>query len=367
MICPPTPSSGCAGRWCPTLEALVAIAQRRDALQAELVETEALRRSDDIKTAVLRAVSHDLRTPLTAIVAAGHALGGDSLTPRTDRSSARPSSRRATGWRGWSTTSWRSHGFRQAGPRRASDWVSVEDLIAAAAEGLRGEPVDVRLTVDPDVPDVRADAAQLERAFANLLENAAALRRRHAGRRPRPRPGRGDRVLMQHRRPGPGITSAEQARIFEPFYRGRSAARRRRRAPGWGWRSSRGSSRPTAGRSRSSRCPGQGTSFVVSLPVAERGGRDGRRAGHRGRPVTAAGTRGRERILVCDDEPQILRALRVILRDAGYEALPGQHRRGGAGHRRGVAPQRRDHRPGASGHRRHRAVPEAARMDRRCR
>src|SRR6201996_8697297 len=69
----------------PALEALVAIAHRRDALQAELVETEALRRSDDIKTAVLRAVSHDLRTPLTAIVAAGHALGGDSLSDQ-DRS-----------------------------------------------------------------------------------------------------------------------------------------------------------------------------------------------------------------------------------------------------------------------------------------
>ena len=39
--------------------------------------------------------------------------------------------------------------------------------------------------------------------------------------------------------------------------------------------------------------------------------------------MTAAGGRsGREPILVCDDEPQILRALRVILRDAGYEALP---------------------------------------------
>ena len=59
----------------PTLEALVAIAQRRDAMQAELVETAALRRSDDIKTALLRTVSHDLRTPLTAVVAAGHALG----------------------------------------------------------------------------------------------------------------------------------------------------------------------------------------------------------------------------------------------------------------------------------------------------
>jgi two-component system, OmpR family, KDP operon response regulator KdpE len=38
--------------------------------------------------------------------------------------------------------------------------------------------------------------------------------------------------------------------------------------------------------------------------------------------VTAAARAGRPRVLVCDDEQQILRALRVILRDAGYEAIP---------------------------------------------
>ena len=64
----------------PSLGALVAIALHRDAVQAEAVETAALRRSDELKTALLRAVSHDLRTPLTAMVTAGHALGSDTLT-----------------------------------------------------------------------------------------------------------------------------------------------------------------------------------------------------------------------------------------------------------------------------------------------
>ncbi|MDE3130353.1 MAG: DUF4118 domain-containing protein, partial [Acidobacteriota bacterium] len=63
----------------PALAALVAVALHRDAVQAEAVETAALRRSDELKTALLRAVSHDLRTPLTAIVTAGHALGSSSL------------------------------------------------------------------------------------------------------------------------------------------------------------------------------------------------------------------------------------------------------------------------------------------------
>src|SRR5579884_2842335 len=64
----------------PSLEALVAIALHRDAMQAEAVETAALRRSDELKTALLRAVSHDLRTPVTAMVTAGHALGAGSLS-----------------------------------------------------------------------------------------------------------------------------------------------------------------------------------------------------------------------------------------------------------------------------------------------
>ena len=64
----------------PSLEALLAAALDREALQAEVVETQALRRSDSVKTALLRSVSHDLRTPLTAIVAAGAAVRSPSLS-----------------------------------------------------------------------------------------------------------------------------------------------------------------------------------------------------------------------------------------------------------------------------------------------
>ena len=52
-------------------------------MQAEMIEAEALRRSDELKTSLLRAVSHDLRTPLTSIIAAGAALDSPSATPRS--------------------------------------------------------------------------------------------------------------------------------------------------------------------------------------------------------------------------------------------------------------------------------------------
>ncbi len=67
-------------RIAPALEALLAAALDREQLQSEVVETRALRRSDEIKTAVLRSVSHDLRSPLTAILTSAEAVGSPSLT-----------------------------------------------------------------------------------------------------------------------------------------------------------------------------------------------------------------------------------------------------------------------------------------------
>ena len=139
---------------------------------------------------------------------------------------------------------------------------------------------------------------------------------------------------------GPGIPPAEQERIFMPFYGAGGSGPR----PGDRARLRRGQRRP---RRASSRCPGQGTSFVVELPLP-----DGR-----------AGA-GVKRVLVLDDEPQILRALRVVLREAGFEAIPADDRRGGARPRGGPAARRRDRRPRAAGRRRRRGHAAAARVER---
>jgi two-component system sensor histidine kinase KdpD len=257
----------------PTLDALVAIAHRRDVMQSELVETAALRRSDDIKTALLRTVSHDLRTPLTAVVAAGHALGADSLTDqeRTELSSAVVEE--GTRLAGLVDNLLALSRLQAGSATPRSDWVSIEDLLSAAAEGLRGEPVDVRVTIDPDVPEIRADAAQLERAFANLLENAGryggggpiVVHARRAGRA-------GSQVVVSVVDQGPGIDSAEQERIFEPFYRGRTANSRMWTGSGLGLAIVKGFVEANGGSISVQSLPGQGTSFQVSLPVAERTG-----------------------------------------------------------------------------------------------
>ena len=252
----------------PTLAALVAIARRRDAMQSEAVETAALRRSDDIKTSLLRAVSHDLRSPLTAVVAAGHALGASSLTEqeRTELSAAvvEEGTRLAE-----LVDKLLDLSKLQAGSAPPqSDWVSIEDLVTAAGEGLRGEPAQVRLTIDPGVPEVRADAAQLERAFANLLENA----HRYSGGLPVSVHARraGAQVVISVVDQGPGIAPADRERIFEPFYRGASPTAERWTGSGLGLAIARGFIEANGGTISVQSLPGQGTSFVVSLPVSER-------------------------------------------------------------------------------------------------
>src|SRR4051812_1656287 len=62
------------------LRELRRLTEERERLAGEAGEAEALRRSDALKTALLRAVSHDLRSPLTAILASADALASPGLT-----------------------------------------------------------------------------------------------------------------------------------------------------------------------------------------------------------------------------------------------------------------------------------------------
>jgi two-component system sensor histidine kinase KdpD len=248
----------------PALEPLLIAAAEREALLREVVETDALRRSDEIKTAVLRSVSHDLRSPLTAIRAMGEALGSPALEP----------SERAELGEAITTESERLSRLvdqlidlsrLQAGtaePRR--DWCSLEEVIRAAVEDTGAAADRVRLVIDRTLPLVRADPAQMQRALANLIENAL----RYGGGAPvsvRARAS-GGRVLIRVVDQGPGIPPAEQERIFTPFYRAPGAAGR---GSGLGLAIVRGFVEANGGRIRVESLPGQGTSFVVELPLFE--------------------------------------------------------------------------------------------------
>jgi two-component system, OmpR family, sensor histidine kinase KdpD len=255
------------GQVVPALEALVAIALRRDAIQAEAVETDALRRSDDLKTALLRSVSHDLRTPVTAIVTAGHALAARSITDdeRRELSAAvvDEGGRLAALIDKLLDLSRLQSGRAESQP----DWISIEEVLLAAREALPVPAAELRLAVDEDVPPVRADAAQLRQAFTNLLENAW----RYSNGRPVSVLARraGGHVVVRIVDQGPGISQPEQDRIFEPFYRGSQVEGREWKGSGLGLAIAKGFVEANGGTISVDSLPGQGSSFVVDLPISQ--------------------------------------------------------------------------------------------------
>ena len=247
----------------PALEALLAAALEREALTREVIETRALRRSDEIKTAVLRAVSHDLRSPVTAIVTSAEALASPGLEEDERRELAAGIT--AEGARLANLIDKLLELSRleagHAEPNR--DWCSVEELLREAAASAGVAPDRLKLSVDRDLPLILADAAQLERAFANLLENAA----RYSGDLPISVRARvsGGRMLIRVVDRGPGIAPADRERIFEPFVRENG----RTQGSGLGLAIVRGFVQANGGNVHVESLPGQGASFVVSLPLPE--------------------------------------------------------------------------------------------------
>lgn len=249
----------------PSLEALLAAALERDALLADTVETRALRRSDVLKTALLRAVSHDLRTPLTAILTSVEPLASPSLdvSERRELADAVGSEAQRLARLIDQLLDLSRLEAHAAEPR--IDWCSVDEVLRVAMDELGGaRGASFTVAIEDELPLVRADAAQLERAFANLLENSV----RHGLGHPvsvRARAVNGRlRVRIVDR--GPGIPPAQLDRVFEPFYRSGTDATGHR-GSGLGLAIARGFVEVNGGRLWAESLPGQGTSFVVELPL----------------------------------------------------------------------------------------------------
>jgi two-component system sensor histidine kinase KdpD len=247
----------------PALEALLAAALERDALLADVVETRALRRSDVLKTALLRAVSHDLRTPLTAIIAAAEPLGAEHVDDRDRRELAGGIALEAERLARLIDQLLDLSRLEAQVVQARRDWCSVDEVLRAAVDDV-ATPAQFHLVLDPELPLVQADAAQLERAFANLLENSA----RHAGGHPVSVRARhvGHRVLVRIVDRGPGIPSTQLERVFEPFYRAGND-RTGHRGSGLGLAIARGFLEVNGARVWAESLPGQGTSFVVEIPL----------------------------------------------------------------------------------------------------
>lgn len=249
----------------PALEALIVAALEREKLTAEVVEKQALERSDELKTALLRAVSHDLRTPLTSIAASGEALQSDSINAEDRRALAEAISDEAARLTGVVEKLLDLSRLQAGELKPHDDWCAVDEIVQVAIDQAAPGDAGVSLHAEDDLPLVRADAAQLERAFANLIENAV----RHGDGKPVSvnLRGTGDRLVARFVDQGPGIPADQIEAIFEPFHQLSGDAHGPSGGAGLGLAIVRGMVEANRGHVWAESLPDQGATFVVELPV----------------------------------------------------------------------------------------------------
>jgi two-component system sensor histidine kinase KdpD len=252
-------------RFLPSLAALLAVVVERSRLEGEALEAEALRRSDALKTALLRAVSHDLRSPLTAILASADALASPRLALEDDDRLGLAETIRGEAARLDRVVEQLLDLSRlEAGaaePHREL-W-HVDELVSQSLTGLGAEADRVRVDIAPNTPPVEVDAAQVERVLANLIDNALHYSPSDSGVLVRAEPGATELRLhvVDH---GPGLPAEERDALFQPFQRGAAA----QRGSGLGLSIARGFAEANGGRVWAQDDPGGGH-LVLSLPLAE--------------------------------------------------------------------------------------------------
>jgi two-component system, OmpR family, sensor histidine kinase KdpD len=244
----------------PALETLVGAARRRDELEAQVIETKALRRSNVVKTAVLRSVSHDLRSPLTAITTAASGLQSDTLSTEARAELASVIALESARLARLVDNLLDLSRLQSGGVEPRADWTSLDEVLRAALENVQPPPGGFDVQLDADLPLLRMDAGQLERALANVLDNAS----RYAGEEPvsvRAR-GTGKQLLLRIGDRGPGIAREKLERVFEPFHGSGEHS-----GSGLGLAIARGFLEANGARIRAESLPGQGTTMVITLPV----------------------------------------------------------------------------------------------------
>jgi two-component system sensor histidine kinase KdpD len=256
------PDPELAARVSTSLASLLAVALDRERLGRRAVEAEALRRSDAIKTAILRAVSHDLRSPLTAIRTATDGLESTALelseSDRADLLATIDTETRRLDQLVANLLDLSRLELGVAEPR--PELWTVESLVGQALNelGARAERVDVLLA--PDLRPIEVDGAQIERVLVNLIDNALKF----SADAPVELVGEqlnGEAVVrvVDH---GPGLSDGELERVFEPFEQGRVPSR----GSGLGLAIAKGFAQANGARLEAESSQNGGASFVLSLP-----------------------------------------------------------------------------------------------------
>jgi two-component system sensor histidine kinase KdpD len=206
------------------LSSLIAIAIERAGAVEKLTRAEAARESDQLRSALLDSVTHEFRTPLTAIKASATSLLSNPALPEPARlellTVINEESDRLNRLVGEAAEMAQLDAGKvelQLAPHRMQD--AVHDALENSKPALGKHPVDV--LIPQNLPPVRMDLERISEVITQLLENAAKYSPPesaiHIAAESKNR-----MVMTSVTDRGPGIDDFEQSLIFEKFYRGRN-------------------------------------------------------------------------------------------------------------------------------------------------
>jgi two-component system, OmpR family, sensor histidine kinase KdpD len=243
----------------------IALEQQRLAAEAEAAKPIAA--ADRMRTALLTAVSHDLRSPLASAKAAVTSLRSpdvhwDAADTAELLATADESLDRLTRLVGNLLDMSRLQaGALSLFPRPSG----LDDIVALALDDLGPAGRDITVEIPETLPAVKADPAILERVVVNLTENA--LRYSPAGKAPLlAASALGDRVELRVVDRGPGIPEEDRDRMFVPFQR--LGDTDNTTGVGLGLALARGLTEAMGGTLTAEDTPGGGLTMTVSLPAA---------------------------------------------------------------------------------------------------
>lgn len=199
-----------------------AVAIERTKLTVDFEEARILSETEQLRSALLSSVSHDLRTPLVSILGSATSLAnlGDAIPPQDRAELAQTildESERLNRFV-QNLLDMTRLGYGALEPKR--DWVDVRDVLGGAVRDMHRSLADLRVEINvvPDLPLLYVDPVLIGQVVMNLLDNAA----KHAplGSTVGVRATRqGEDVAIGVVDGGPGIPPGDRQAIFDMFYR----------------------------------------------------------------------------------------------------------------------------------------------------
>jgi two-component system sensor histidine kinase KdpD len=243
----------------------LALALESRRLQAEAATASALSQANELRSALLAAVSHDLRTPLASIkTASSSLLSKVTFEPDAQRALLETIDAEADRLNDLVGNLLDMSRIQAGALVVKARPIGVEEVLGGALVGIAEREQPLSIDVPETTPRVYADPALLERVLANVVDNAVTWS--PAGEPVRIEAGTvGDRVHVRVVDRGPGIPVDARERVFQPFQRLGDSPNGT--GVGLGLAVARGFVDAMAGDLTIDDTPGGGTTMTVNLPA----------------------------------------------------------------------------------------------------